>query len=499
MSLIFKEALAVQAKTSVSRTSETPLCVDLDGTLLRSDILFEALTRAVRRPSILLKLPLWLLRGRAFLKAQLAKSISLDVRTLPYNHALLQFIQTARSNGRKVVLATGSDHAIATRIAEHLGVFDEVIASDGVHNLTGKGKAKVLHARFGSHGFSYAGNDRADLEVWKLSRSAVVVGPTARFAEQVAELTEVEAHLPDGSSKLGAFIRLLRPYQWSKNLLVFVPIITANALSDWAAWGRCAGLFLAMNLMASVLYVLNDLTDLESDRIHPQKQGRPFAAGDLPLWLGFAILPPGIALAVAVSAMGGSTTLVGVYGASSLAYSWGLKQFPLVDLFMLTGIYGIRLFAGGVLSGYLVSVWLLTFSGFLFFSLATIKRIAEISAWQAQRRVNARRGYLPADLLPLQGMGIAASFVSCLVLALYVQSPTVQQNYLSPDLLWGITALSLFWQCRLWLATSRGFMLDDPIVYAAKDWVSWLVALVTVVLLALAHSDFSPWLRAFQL
>ncbi|MBZ5634682.1 MAG: UbiA family prenyltransferase [Acidobacteriia bacterium] len=482
--------MQTRAEGSATGAALAPLCVDLDGTLLRSDSLYECLAAALRRPWLLLRLPLWLLRGKASFKAEISKRVTLNSAALPFHNGVLQLLHNARGNGRKIVLATGADRKIAMQTATHLAIFDEVIASDGVHNLSGEGKAEVLRARFGAYRFSYVGNARSDIAIWRSASSAVIVGMSRRQANRIAAFTSVEAHLPRGS-RIRSFIRLLRPYQWCKNLLVFVPIVTANALSDRTAWIRCAGLFVALSLMASVLYVFNDIVDLESDRLHPIKRKRPLASGDFPLSLSFGAVPVGLAAAIAIAVALKVLPEVLLYGIASFVYSIGLKRFPLVDLFLLAAIYSVRLLAGGVVSGHFVSFWLFSFSCFLFFSLATIKRVSELLLLQEQARVNSSRGYRPGDIFTLQAMGISSSFVSCLVLALYVQSPTVTQNYRSPELLWAQVVLILFWQCRLWLSTIRGHIHDDPIVFAGKDWVSWLVAVLILLAMLLANSNLS--------
>jgi 4-hydroxybenzoate polyprenyltransferase len=482
--------MQTRAEGSATGAATAPLCVDLDGTLLRSDSLFECLAAALRNPLLLLWLPLWLLKGRAFFKAEVARRVTLNTAALPFHSGVLQLLHNARANGRKIVLATGADREIAMRTAAHFAIFDEVIASDGVHNLSGEGKAEALRARFGPYRFSYIGNARSDTAVWRSASSAVIVGMSRRQANRIAAFTSVEAHLPHGS-RIRSFIRLLRPYQWCKNLLVFVPIVTANALSDRTAWMRCAGLFVALSFIASVLYVFNDIVDLESDRLHPVKSKRPLASGGFPLSLAFGAVPVGLAAAIAIAAALKVMPEILLYGIASFAYSIGLKRFPLVDLFLLAAIYSVRLFAGGVVSGHIVSLWLFSFSCFLFFSLATIKRVSELLLLQEQSRVNSSRGYRPGDIFTLQAMGISASFVSCLVLALYVQSPIVAQNYVSPEILGAEVVLILFWQCRLWLATIRGHIHDDPIVFAGKDWVSWLVALLILLVMLLANSNIS--------
>jgi 4-hydroxybenzoate polyprenyltransferase len=281
----------------------------------------------------------------------------------------------------------------------------------------------------------------------------------------------------------------MRPHQWVKNLLVFVPIFTAHAIADASAWISASLTFAAFCATASAIYLANDATDLAADRKHSRKRLRPFASGALPLTTG---LGAAALLAVAGLALGlasGTLAVIAVYAALSTAYSLKLKEMPLIDVFLLGGLYTIRIFGGGVATGHALSLWLLAFSGFLFLGLALLKRVAELGpAKPASAGQVARRGYMPADLPILQMLGCSASFASSLVLALFVQREATAAQYASPGLLWGIVPVMLFWQCRLWLSTARGYMHDDPIIYSARDWVSWLVGGALMLLLLLAYS-----------
>lgn len=460
-----------------------PLCVDLDGTLVRTDCLVETLLAAARDPATLLRIPGWLARGRAALKAELAARAELDVELLPYNTELLEYLREQRALGRWIVLATAADKRIADAIAGHLGLFDEVIASDGATNLKGERKRDALVRRFGEGGFAYAGNDRADLRVWRSARSAILVDTPATVRARVTGAT-IERTLPSPYRRATEALRALRPYQWVKNLLLFVPLLTANALQDGAAWLTVTLAFIGLSLGASATYVVNDLLDLESDRRHPRKRERAFARGSLAPLTGLMMAPLLLAVGAAFAAASGTLLLLAVYVALSLSYSLHFKERPLVDVFLLASLYCYRLFVGGYATGYIVSLWLLGYSAFLFLSLALMKRCAELVG---RREHNGRRPYKRDDLPFLLGTGLASAFSSSIVLALYVQEQTRLGVYESPIVLWGIVPLLTFWQCRLWLATTRGHMTDDPILYAAKDFVSQLVAIGAFVCLLIAH------------
>jgi 4-hydroxybenzoate polyprenyltransferase len=462
-----------------------PLCVDLDGTLIHTDLLWESLMQLLAtRPWLAAMLAVWLLRGRARLKSEIARRVSIDPALLPYDERVLAFLAEQRSLGRTVVLATGSDRRLAESVAGHLGMFDETIASDGDRNLCGEAKARALQARF--ERFAYLGNDRSDLAVWKRAESALAANAAPRLVARLAAGRKVETVFPREGSWIRALLQALRPYQWSKNLLVFVPIVTANQLQDGSAWLTALWVAAAFCATAPAIYVLNDLTDLAADRAHPRKRARPFASGALPLAAGPPMAIVLLAVALTIASRTHILPLTLLYCAVAMAYTIWLKDQPLIDVFALAFLYLIRLYAGGMSTGYAVSMWLLGFSAFLFLALALMKRTAELADAETAGRTVARRGYTPGDVAVLRTMGIGSSFVSSMLLALYVQSPEVAARYSSPLTLWALVPLLLFWQARLWLLSARGQMHDDPIVAAARDWVTWLVLLFVLSAITVA-------------
>jgi 4-hydroxybenzoate polyprenyltransferase len=291
----------------------------------------------------------------------------------------------------------------------------------------------------------------------------------------------------------------MRPHQWVKNLLVFVPIITARAIGDLGGWADAALMFAAFSCAASGIYLVNDLCDLDADRLHPKKRDRPFASGTLPLYVGFIAAPLLLLAGAVFAAAAAALPVLACYAAMSIAYSFYLKSQALIDVFLLAALYTIRMIGGGLASGHHVSLWLLAFSSFMFLSLAIVKRVAELQSLNAapnriselrggvagKERNIAGRGYRLGDRQILELMGVASSFVTSLVLALYVQSELSPLGSHQPTLAWGIVPLILFWQCRIWLVTARGQMHHDPVVFAARDWVSWLVAAGSFAMLLL--------------
>jgi 4-hydroxybenzoate polyprenyltransferase/phosphoserine phosphatase len=466
-----------------------PLCVDLDGTLIRSDMLMETALALLPRAEFWRSLPS-LANGRAAFKRRLATAARFDPALLPYRQDLRQYLAEQRALGRRIVLVTASDAILARRIAEHVGLFDEVIASDGHRNLKGEAKAQLLVARFGRGGFDHIGDSRADLPVWRQARRALVVDP-GRLMRRALRDVPVERVFGEASAVWRGLCQAARPHQWVKNLLVFVALFVSGAALDGRALGHALLAFVAFCATASGIYMVNDLADLAADRRHPRKRRRPFASGMVPIPLGLGAAALLLAAGATLAQAAGITLLVLLYLILSLSYSLRLKEFPLVDVFVLAALYTVRLLAGGVATGHFVSLWLLAFSGLLFLSLALVKRVGELNA-AGLGGGPSRRDYTQGDLLILQMFGCCTAVGASLVLALFVQSETTAARYASPALLWGIVPLTLFWQCRIWLSTARGYMHDDPIVYAARDWVSWLVVLAAAAVVVLARSTFLP-------
>jgi len=468
---------------------DRPLCVDLDGTLIYSDSLEEGIIAADnigRFALALLKLPF---SGRAAFKHRIANCGKLDTAQLPYNQPLIDYLRAQKEAGRYLVLATAANRLVAESVAGHLGLFDEIIASDETRNLKGRTKAEALCARFGEKGFVYAGNDASDIPVWAAASAAILVNASPGVAHKAGKLVPLETTLPNRANTALSLLRAMRPHQWLKNLLVFVPPITAHAFRDWASWSSAALAFAAFCATASAIYLINDAVDLAADRRHPRKKLRPFASGSLSLSTGLIAACLLAALGAGLAITSGILLVIVIYAVMSTSYSLKLKELPLVDVFLLAGLYTIRLFGGGVASGHEVSLWLLAFSGFLFLGLALLKRVTELATLSRKDKLFVgRRGYMASDIAILQTFGCAASFASIIVLTLFVQREAEAAQYVSPELLWGIVPVMLFWQCRLWLSTARNYMLDDPIVYSVHDWVSWIAAAIVIMLLALARS-----------
>lgn len=464
-----------------SQSAEPPLCVDLDGTLLKSDMLIESLFAMLKQNFFLVfMLPLWLSRGKAYLKDQIAQRASVEVQLLPYHAEFLDYAKAQRAVGRTLVLATASHRRYAEQIAAHLGIFDEVLATDVTRNLSGPIKAQLLMERFGEGGFDYAANAPVDVAIWRHARQAILVNPEPGAEAAARALGNVAQVFDDRRSGLAPYIKAIRAHQWLKNLLVFVPLLAAHRVTEWALFIDASLAFLAFSLCASSVYLLNDLLDLPADRAHPRKRKRPFAAGTVRPVVGAALIPVLLlaSLLVCLALPSVFLLVLVVYYASTVAYSFYLKRVVLVDVLVLAGLYTLRVIGGAAAVLVEPSFWLLALSMFMFMSLALVKRSAELYV-QRKREVKHTkgRGYRTSDLEYLHSMGTASGYMAVLVVALYINGEAMAQGYQNPYMLWLVCPLLLYWVSRMWLKAGRGEMHDDPLVFAVKDRQSQLIGL----------------------
>jgi 4-hydroxybenzoate polyprenyltransferase len=393
---------------------------------------------------------------------------------------VLAFLREERKRGRRIVLATASWEALAQRVADHLGLFDEVLATTRAGNLKGPAKAAHLVSRWGERGFDYVGDSMADVPVWERARSVYVVDRTGRLAGGLPRTLAVErVFAPPRASTLPPALKALRPHQWAKNLLVFVPLIAGHRFADPASLAGAIQAFAAFCLLASGTYILNDLFDLQADRRHPRKRMRPLAAGTLSIPAGLALCVIALAGAavLAWTLPQGAGVALAAYAVLTLAYSFGIKRVAMLDLVALASLYVIRIVAGGIAVGAPASFWLLAFAMFLFFSLALVKRYAELVSLEAEGISTAPgRGYGGHDAEIVLAMGAASAVVSALVLALYINGESVRSLYANPAMLWMLCPMLLYWISRMWLLASRGEMHDDPVLFAVRDATSYAVA-----------------------
>lgn len=467
----------------MSNSSPPPLVVDLDGTLVKTDLLAETANQFVlTQPLRCFKLLIWLMQGKSTLKSHLAHNTSVDVSALPYNEAVVTWLKQEKAQGRSIVLATASHRVLAEEVADHLSLFDEVLATDGSTNLKADAKRAALVAKYGEKGFDYVGNDWADLPVWQSAAQAHVVSRSGSLIDAVRRHDNLGQVFSDGKPSLAqALLKAMRPHQWMKNLLVFIPLLAAHRYGDAGSVLQALLAFAAFGLTASSVYLLNDLVDVADDRQHARKRQRPFAAGHLSLlhgWLAWPLLLV-CAFTLAAAALPLRFTLsLSAYFVLTVAYSLRLKQIPMVDVLTLAGLYTLRIIAGAAAIAVPLTFWLLSFSMFLFLSLAFIKRYSELKTARQNGQTKALRGrgYTSQDLELVANLGGSAGYTGVLVLALYIQDAHTANLYATPKAIWLACPLLLYWISRAWLIAHRGKMHDDPIVFALKDRVSWAVA-----------------------
>ncbi len=470
-----------------------PLVVDLDGTLIKTDLLAETANSFLTvQPFRIFKLLVWLSAGKSTLKTRLAQTTRIDPAALPYNEELLTWLHEEKAKGRRMVLATASHRLLADQVARHLELFDEVLATDATTNLKAGAKRDTLIKRFGERGFDYVGNDWPDVPVWQSAAQAHVVSRSRGLIDKTRSHGNLGRVIDDGKPPLAiALLKAMRPHQWVKNLLLFVPLMAAHRYGDSASVLQALLAFVVFGLTASSVYLLNDLVDVADDRHHARKRTRPFAAGHLGLVQGWLAWPMLLILAFTLACVGlpwQFTATLAVYFVLTVAYSLYLKQVPVVDVLTLAGLYTLRVMAGAAAVVVPLSFWLLTFSMFLFLSLAFIKRYSELRAARVKGEFTTLRGrgYEPQDLELISSLGGSAGYLSVLVLALYIQDSHTASLYATPTFIWLACPLLLFWISRAWLIAHRGHMHDDPIVFALKDPVSWFMAVLFVLVFVLA-------------
>ncbi len=495
--LVLTVLLMSKTEPETGGNRRKPLCVDLDGTLIHTDCLFETLVGAIRTsPLTLFRVPGWFLKGRPTLKSELAKRFLPDPKLLPWNKEVLEYVKRKKEDGHKTVLVTASDQKVAELISGHTQIFDEVAASDGKTNLKSHRKAEYCQKHFGKGLFDYIGNESCDLAIWEAGGNAVLANEDTDLEEKAKAVNlQVQSIGPILPSKTQAIIRACRPHQWAKNLLLFLPILTAHLYESGELLSKAGIAFVAMGLCASVVYLMNDLLDLESDRAHDTKKNRPFASGNLPLHVGIILMPLLflISFALAYFLVNPTFTLMlGGYFVATCAYSLNLKKRILVDVFMLAGLYSLRIWMGSTIpcdsespigAGAIeISHWLITFSCMIFLSLAMAKRYSELHNLSLRDgEKTAGRGYRVNDMPLIAHFGTISGYLAALVLALYVSSEKSTSLYNRPEALWLVCPLLLYWISRVWLVTCRGKMREDPVVFAVRDKVSYLVGMLILL------------------
>ena len=460
---------------------DIPLVVDLDGTLLKTDLLYEAILLLFRKnPLYIFACLLWIIKGKVNFKNEVFKIVHLRYELLPFNKELLNYLQNESAKGRKLILATASLKSSAIEVAKIYPIFNEIYGTEEV-NLKGVNKLNYLVNKFGESKFDYIGNSAADLKIFGSSRYSYLVNPTRSLERKTKKILNHKYSWKSGNLNLLEYIKAIRAYQWIKNLLIFVPLITSHTFYDFNKVAFAVIGFLSFCLVASSGYIINDLFDLNSDRSHPRKQFRPFASGSLSILSGviliFILFSAGLLIA---SQLGIPFIIIlFVYFTISFSYSLYFKKIVLHDVFLLSMLYSIRVIAGAIAISVSISFWLIAFSTFIFLSLAFVKRYSELMKIGDETSLRERgREYSRGDLGLLQILGVVSGYLSIVVFSLYIISPEVTVLYANPRILGGISFLFLYWISHIWFKTNRGEMTDDPIVFATKDLSSYIIVLM---------------------
>ncbi len=467
-----------------------PLYVDLDGTLISTDILAEGMCRLIReKPITAMQLPLWLIAGRATVKQQVAEVVKHDVADLPYRPEVLAYLNQQRQTGRRIILATAATQAVALAVAEHLGMFDGVIASEGKVNLKGQAKLEAIRQQVGSGPFAYLGDSAADVPIWLEAQEALMVSPPASVRRRVEAAGRAVHVLTSRPAQRMPMLRALRPTQWSKNLLLLVPMMVGHMLTVPNLLSVLMG-FVCFCLVASGVYLANDVIDIEADRRHPVKHRRPIAGGHISLTTAAAgaagLMSLGLLLGLLTMPLPFAGLLL-VYAVVTSGYSLVLKRVMLVDVLVLAGLYTLRILAGAVAIDIRPSFWLLVFSVFLFLGLAFAKRYSELRLMRGEDRDRALgRGYLVSDLSLIRTLGVNCSLLSVMVLCLYINQVTTAELYPNTEALWFALPLFLYWLFRVWMVAERDLMVGDPLTWALTDRRTYVIAALTLGLLLVA-------------
>lgn len=467
------------------------VCVDLDGTLIRTDTLWESLLLLARsRPWQLLWAMVWLVRGKAYFKDQLAARVRPDAALLPYRAEVLESLRELNAMGVTLCLTTAADRRVATEVARHLGLFDEVVASDGSVNCAGSNKLAAIRERLGDARFSYWGDSRADLPLWEAAHEAGVAGPKAGLWRAVTRVSDRAHMIAPPCGLMRPLLAALRPHQWAKNLLLVLPLFLAHQWADFGKWAMALIAAAAFSAAASSVYITNDLLDIESDRQHPTKRRRPFAAGDLSVPLGLAMAGFALAGAFVLSACCLGAAFSGwltAYLVTSTAYSLRLKKAIVIDVLVLAGLYTLRIAAGAAAVSVPLSPWLLAFAMFFFLSLALAKRYIELRGLSgATDDLLPGRGYRSDDATLLEQIGPTSGYLAVAVFCLYIESNAVARLYRRPEFLWLACPLLLYWLTRFWLLARRRQIQYDPVAFALKDRASLAVIASTAAAVLLA-------------
>jgi 4-hydroxybenzoate polyprenyltransferase/phosphoserine phosphatase len=470
--------------------TDLTVVVDLDGCLVASDTLWESLLVYLRRnPLNIVRAFIWLMQGKTVFKWNIANHVNLDVTGLPYRPEVVSLLEDLKGRRRRILLATGAHISIASRVADHLGVFTGVLATDNGPAVTGERKRSLVLSELGQRCFAYIGNSSADLPVWRASELAIMVDAPKRCGKRLRQdQKRVLTLIPKRGYGVRTWLRAIRAYQWVKNVLVFVPVVLAHRVFETSPLLASVAAFTSFSLVASAGYLINDLADIESDRRHPTKRRRPVARGEVSIPEAMALIGVllGSAAYIAVSLSGLSAGILAVYLTGVITYSCRFKRRLAADTVALALFYTTRIVYGATAARIEISMWTLAFCVFASLSVALVKRIAELRPAEPEIIRESRRGYSASDVQPLIAQASASAYMALLVLVLYLNSPQVQTLYRRPWVLWLLCPSLLYWFNRVIMLANRGDVDIDPILFAFRDRASWVVGMVAALLFILA-------------
>lgn len=470
-----------------------PLVLDVDGTFLKTDILFECFWAGLGKdPLRVLKACVLNLSRPAELKRELAEIAGLRTDILPTDPEIKLLAESCLSAGREVVLASASDAQLVQRLAADHGLSPRVFASDGHVNLKGQAKAEALVAAFGENGFDYAGNEKIDREIWKRSENALIVGNHPMIEQSLARMGKSTTTYPGGWA-FRDLVRAFRPHQWVKNVLLLLPMLAAHDFSLPTLLLVLLGVA-AFSAAASTIYIVNDLLDLEADRLHPTKQVRPFASGAVPIRVGMIASALLGAVALILGGLLGPVflTVVIVYMLLSLAYSLWLKRMRWIDIATLAMLYTLRVVGGAAAGQVSVTGFMLVFIFPIFITLGCVKRLTELTLTTNDDRLPGR-GYGRndrGDLLNVAGLG---TFGALAIFFAYTFTDQARTLYPTQWVLWLALVPMAAWLVRMVRLGYFGKQDHDPIVFAMRDKRGLGLLMLTLSIMFYAAGLWQKW------
>jgi len=464
-----------------------PLIVDLDGTLIKSDILFDSFVVLIKNPILIFKAIFYLLKGKSYLKDFLSQRYDINPKLLPYNEKVVDFLRT-ESSERSIILCSASHSRYTSIIADHFGFFHSHYGTTPDFNLSGKNKAKFLVDMFGAKKFEYIGNSFTDLPIWEQADKAYVVTGSKRLVSKVKLINDNFLVLKTAKTPIKSFFKMIRVHQWLKNVLIFIPLFTSIIDPSFSAFILTLIGFFSFSFCASSVYILNDILDINNDRTHPRKKFRSLASGDISTPAGFlcSCFLLITSLSLGLFFLNSQFLLVlSLYFIITLFYTYSFKSIILLDCFTLALLYVVRIVSGVEILNLDLTYWLLLFSFFLFLSLSFLKRYSELKVIESLGEKNiSGRAYILSDIDFIEIVGLCSGFLAILLFSLYINTSKALGIYGDPVYLLPCVLILSFWLLWVWFNGNRGMMHDDPVIFAVKDRISLFLGVAFILIIA---------------